>query len=90
MPKTIQPINPLQNGQIVNPFQNKPPQQKPAEKPPERPEPALNDRPERTEARNAPSPRRAEANPAAENPNPQETQNSQGNAQRGNTLDIMA
>ena len=99
MPNTIQPLNPLQNGQMVN-LQDRLLQPKPAEKPPERLEPALNDRPERAEARNVPSTRRAEENPAeesqsredphAENLNPQETQDNQGNTQRGNTLDIMA
>ena len=100
MPNTIQPINHSQNAQKVNLSQDKPPQPRPAEKPPERPEPALNDRPERAETRNAPSTRRAEENPAegsqsrenshAENLDPHETQDNQGNTQRGNTLDIMA
>jgi len=99
MPNTIQPINPLQNGQMINSSQDKPPQPKPAEKPVERPEQALNDRSERAEAHNAPSPKKVDnqkveenqpgENPVAENPNPQETQNNQTNKQRGITLDIM-
>ena len=100
MPNTIQPVSPQQNGQAVNSLSQDRPTPRTAEKPPERPEPTSNDRPERAETRNAPPPRKAEANPpeenqpreneAKENPTPQEVQNNQGNKQLGNTLDIMA
>ena len=100
MPNTIQPINPSQNVQMVNSHQDKTPQPRPAEKPPERPEPAIQDRPERAEVHNAPPLKKAETNhveenqarekPADENPKPQNAENNQEDKQLGKTLDIMA
>ncbi len=85
MSNTIQPVNPAQSAPMVNPNQDKPAQPKPEAAP----EAAAKAPPEKAETQKAEEPQ-LRGNPAAENQEPQETQNNQADKQSGKTLDIMA